>query len=188
MNKPSVRWLLFGAQILLLLLSLSALAKAQTPTPTPAPLEFTPTPPKLAIAAVRGDAPVRQILFGVNAAADFKIVAPDLLRGDDAAVIPASAIVATPDKGKIAAGDSQKVAVTFNLAGAQAGEFNGDLIVQHSGGRRLIPVTVKVKHWFLWPLLTLIFGVGLGMLLSWYRDQGKPRDEVQVRAAQVRGE
>ncbi|HMZ22082.1 MAG TPA: hypothetical protein PLD20_29385 [Blastocatellia bacterium] len=183
MNKTSVKLIAWA------LLSLCFTVKAQTPSPTPpASAELTFTPSKLSVAAVRGDSPSRQILFSANAAADFKIIALDLTRGDDTMVIPASAIVITPDKGKIGTGDSQKVAVGFNLAGAPGGEFNGELRVQHSGGKLSIPLTVKIKHRFLWPLLTLIFGVGLSMLLNWYRDQGKPRDEVQVRAAQLRAE
>lgn len=68
----------------------------------------------------------------------------------------------------------------------RSGEFSGKLWLSYQDGEQVIPVTIKVKdHWFL-PLLILLVGSALGISVSIYRTQGRPRDEILVRVSQVR--
>jgi hypothetical protein len=112
----------------------------------------------------------------------------DLYRADGAAVFPASAISIGTPSGRP---NALIVPITFDLGKAtRSGEFSGNLRLSDRNGQQSIPipVTVRVKDPWLLPLLMLFVGTGLGMGVSVYRAKGKPRDEILVRAGQLRSQ
>jgi len=111
----------------------------------------------------------------------------DLYRADGAAVFPASAITLGTLSGKP---NALLVPLQFDLSKASSsGEFSGSLRLSAPGQQSIpIPVTVRVKDPWLLPLLMLLAGTGLGMGVSAYRAKGKPRDEILVRAGQLRSQ
>jgi len=112
----------------------------------------------------------------------------DLYRADGAAVFPASAISLGTPSGKP---NALIVPLKFDLGKASSsGEFSGNLRLSDRNESQSIPipVTVRVKDPWLLPLLMLLAGTGLGMGVSAYRAKGKPRDEILVRAGQLRSQ
>ena len=112
----------------------------------------------------------------------------DLYRADGAAVFPASAI----SLGKLSGKPNELILpLQFDLGKAPSrGEFSGSLRLSDRDGQQSIPipVTVRVKDPWLLPLVMLLAGTGLGMGVSAYRAKGKPRDEILVRAGQLRSQ
>ncbi len=163
--------------------------KAQAPNATPAPIEISATPSQITIAGTRGAIETRRVLFTANGEVKgIKIIPLDLTRADDRAVLSATAITGEPPSTQIKANDPLIIPLTFNLNNSPSGEFKGEVRVQYDGGKLAIPVTVKIKDFWLPPLAALLLGIGLSIFITRYREQGKPRDELLVRAGQLRGE
>jgi hypothetical protein len=78
--------------------------------------------------------------------------------------------------------------VRVDLGDASSGRFSGDLLISFHGSSQTVPMTVTVKDDWGWPLLVIVTGVGLGVVVSAYRTQGRPRDKVLVRAGQLRAQ
>lgn len=117
---------------------------------------------------------------------NFQLIPLDLNRADGSAVLPAEAIllqnlVSSTKPNEITA------IVRFNLQKApSSGEFSGKLRVSYQDGEQIIPVTVRVKDHWLPPLIMLLIGTALGVGVSIYRVQGRPRDEILIRVSQLR--
>jgi hypothetical protein len=75
-----------------------------------------------------------------------------------------------------------------DLSKAPSGEFSSRLRFSYQGGESFVPITVKVKDFWLLPLSVLFVGTALGIMVSAYRTQGQPRDEVLVRVGRLRAE
>ena len=75
----------------------------------------------------------------------------------------------------------------FDLTQAPAnGEFNGQIRLRFENSELLVPVTIRVKETWEVPLLLLVMGVSLGLWVSFYRQQGQPRDRILAPAGQLR--
>jgi hypothetical protein len=61
-------------------------------------------------------------------------------------------------------------------------------LVKYQGGEQVVPVTLRVKDYWPWPLLLLLAGIIISLGLSSYRGQGRPRDEVLVREGQLKAQ
>ncbi|NJM23309.1 MAG: hypothetical protein HC907_34040 [Richelia sp. SM1_7_0] len=76
--------------------------------------------------------------------------------------------------------------VEFDFNNIRSGEYSGQLLVVYENGELSVPVIVRLKdHWF-FPLLVLLLGVGLGIGVSAYRNDGMPRDEIIVQVGRIR--
>ena len=141
------------------------------------------------VVGMRGSTETRTVLLETTTLiTQPELMQLDLYRADGAAVFPASAISLGTPSGKP---NALIVPLKFDLGKASSsGEFSGNLRLSDRNGSQSIPipVTVRVKDPWLLPLLMLLTGTGLGMGVSAYRAKGKPRDEILVRAGQLRSQ
>lgn len=172
---PVIRLLLLAAPLLALL---AATVGAQG--------EVTVTPAQLSVAGTRGAVETRTLLLrATEPITGLQAIPLDLACADGNAVLQAGAIQAALPADQMAAGDPLTVPVTIDLRGASSGQFSGELLVNYHGGTLTVPMTVTVKDPWLLPLVMLLAGVGLGVVVSAYRTQGRPRDEVLGRVGQL---
>ena len=177
----SLKLCLAGLLVLVLGLLLAQAATAQTG------LEATPA--QLAVAGARGAVETRTLLLRANVPiAGLQIIPLDLTGADGVTILPAAAIHPTLPAGQIAAGGLLTVPVRIDLQNAASGEFDGELLLSYQGGIHSLPVKVTVKDPWPVPLVVLIVGVALGVSVSAYRAQGRPRDEMLVRVGQLRAQ
>jgi hypothetical protein len=145
------------------------------------------SPMQLTISGVRGQRVSRTLL--VRSAEDItrlRAVALDLQDTEGEKVLPAEAIrVALPDE-EISAQSALTVPLTFDLTSAPSGKFAGELLFSYESGNFSVPVTVHIKDQPYLPFAILLIGVALGVGVSQYRAQGRPRDEILVRLGQLR--
>ncbi|CDM93356.1 hypothetical protein [Limnospira fusiformis] len=147
----------------------------------------TVEPDQLTIAGDRTTKQVRQLYIRTDSAVrDLQVLPFDLNGTNGVSVFPGAAIAAGEIQPILGKANEVIVPVEFNLRQApDSGEFVGTVRLSYSGGQLAIPVTLRVKdHWFL-PLVMLVFGTGLGIVISAYRDQGRPRDQILMRVGQV---
>lgn len=140
------------------------------------------TPAQVVVSGTRGDIAQRTVALQTNTPLrDLQFLALDLPHADGEAVLPASAIQAALPLTELAANSFLTIPLTINLAGVPSGQYQGEAQIWHQEGVVTLPVTVKVRDGWFWPLLTLVAGVLLAMGVSYYRVKGKPRDELLVR-------
>ncbi len=145
------------------------------------------SPRQLTVAGMRDQRETRVLLIRADApVTNLRIVPLDLSGPNGDKFLPADAIGIELPATTIPAGGLLTVPVTFNLAGARSGQFSGELLITFGEQSLSVPVNVAVKDppWF--ALAALVVGVGLGIGVSTYRAQGRPRDEVLVRLGQIR--
>jgi hypothetical protein len=68
----------------------------------------------------------------------------------------------------------------------RSGEYNGNLLVITPDSELVIPISLKVKDYWVMPLFVLLLGVGLGIIISTYRNEWMARDEVVVQVTRLR--
>ncbi|AFZ22034.1 hypothetical protein [Allocoleopsis franciscana] len=110
----------------------------------------------------------------------------DLYRTDGVEIVPATAIKPVQPTVPIKANSLLTIPIKFDLSSIPSGEFNGKLLVRYQDDELIIPISLRMKDSWQRPLAVLVLGILLGMLLSSYRSQGRPRDEVLVRVSQLR--
>lgn len=145
------------------------------------------SPMQLTISGMRGQRVSRTLL--VRPAEDItglRAVTLDLQGAEGEEVFPAAAIRADVPDEDIAAQLALTVPLTFDLASAPCGTFTGELLFSYDGGSFSVPVTVHIKDQPYLPFVILLAGVALGVGVSQYRAQGRPRDEILVRLGQLR--
>lgn len=145
------------------------------------------SPRQLTVAGMRDQRETRVLLIRADApVSNLRIVPLDLSSSNGDKFLSADAIGVELPAATIPAGGLLTVPVTFNLAGARSGQFSGELLITYGEQSLSVPVNVAVKDppWF--ALAALVVGVGLGIGVSSYRAQGRPRDEVLVRLGQIR--
>lgn len=129
----------------------------------------------------------RHLLVQTNQAiANLKILSLDLNRADGATVLPATAIRPILTATSVQPNQPLTVPVQFDLSVAHSGEFSGVLLAIYPDGQLTVPVIVRVKDHWLWPLLFLLLGVGVGIGVSAYRTEGRNRDEIVVQVGRIR--
>ena len=103
-------------------------------------------------------------------------------------MLPASAIKVFIPSDSLVANEMMTLTVTVDTGQVASSEYQGNLFINYSSGQMSVPFTVKVKdNWYI-PLVTLVFGIGLAMSITYYRTKVKPRDEVIVRAGQLQAQ
>ncbi len=145
------------------------------------------SPRQLNIAVKQGQTESRVLLIrAADVVSDLRVIPLDLTTPNGDVVLPAQAIQVALPATTIAANGLLTVPVTFNLANVPSGQFSGELLISYAGQSFTVPVTVAVKDQPWLPLAALVVGVALGIGVSTYRAQGRPRDEVLVRLGQIR--
>ncbi|MCG8604229.1 hypothetical protein MJD09_04415 [bacterium] len=85
--------------------------------------------------------------------------------------------------------------VKLEPSGLRAGEYSGQLrfgsTLEDGDGKKVggvfdLPLTVKIRHGALWPLVTILVGLFLGWGLSFYRVNRLPIDQLLIEIANVR--
>ncbi len=145
------------------------------------------SPMQLTIAGMRGQRVSRTLL--VRSAEDItglRALALDLQDTEGEKVLPADAIRVALSDEEIVAQSALTVPLTFDLTSAPSGEFVGELLFSYDGGSFSVPVTVHIKDQPYLAFAILLAGVALGVGVSQYRAQGRPRDEILVRLGQLR--
>ncbi|MEA5561688.1 hypothetical protein [Planktothrix agardhii] len=159
-----------------------------SPTVANAQVETTIQPTQITIAGNRIEKqPSRQIFVQTNSPIqDLQVLALDLNSRDGITIFPASGIISNKSNWQTIRSNQIIVPVGFDLSQASSsGEYLGNLRLTYTGGELTLPITLQIKDWWLPPLLVLFLGTGLGILVSVYRAQGRPRDEVLVRIGQL---
>lgn len=142
-------------------------------------------PSQLAIAGQRGAVETRTLLLrATETITSLQVVPLDLERSAPGVVFPAGKIMVALSVDHIEAGDVLTVPVTVDLRGVRSGAFSGDLLLHYHGGSLSVPLTVTVKDPPYLALGVLVLGVALGMGVSAYRTQGRPRDELLALVGQ----
>ncbi len=129
----------------------------------------------------------RNLLVQTNEAiANLQVITLDLNRADSSAIVPTSAIRPTLSAKSVQPKQPLTFPVGFDFKRIPSGEYSGQLLVVYDNGELSVPVIVRLKdHWF-FPLLVLLLGVGLGIGVSAYRNDGMPRDEILVQVGRIR--
>ncbi|MGQ9904857.1 MAG: hypothetical protein ACUVRU_11180 [Anaerolineae bacterium] len=155
-------------------------AAAQTAV---APISADP----ITVMATRGAVETRTLLLRASEpVTGVQIVTLDLSNADGSTVLPAGAIQVSLPSDEIGSSGLLAVPLRFDLSSAPSGEFRGALIVSAPGSTVAVPVSVTVKDQPILPFVVLLAGVALGWGVSWYRSQGRPRDNVLVKIGRFR--
>jgi hypothetical protein len=166
--------------------SKAAVTPSPTPSPTPAKPEITSDPPQLTIVSTFGETPERRVVLSASGAVvALAHVRTDLGRIDERTVLAGNKIKVNLTANQIAENKSLEMPVTFDLTEAPSGEFKGGIRLEFEGGKFSLPVVVKVKDRWQWPLVILILGVVISYVITRYRESGKPRDEVLSKAGRL---
>ncbi|HHN93702.1 MAG TPA: hypothetical protein ENK17_02955, partial [Anaerolineae bacterium] len=147
------------------------------------------TPSQLTIVGTRGAVETRTILIRpTSAITNLRLVPLDLTGADGTTIFPATAIHPAAVPPSIEAGDLLTVPITFDLRSVPSGRFEGDILLDGSSLSVALPVQVSVRDRPYLPFFFLLLGVVLGVGVSTYRSQGRPRDEILVRVGRLRGQ
>lgn len=175
-----IRLVIIGLGVMVLGILSAGKASGQT--------EITIEPAQLTVAGMHGKkVETRNIFLRTPIPIkNFQIITSDLNRTDGSAVLPAEAIFLQKTLVNQTKANELTIVVGFNLQKIlSSGEFSGKLRLSYQDGEQIIPVTVRVKDNWLLPLIVLLIGTALGVGVSIYRNQGRPRDEILVRVSQL---
>jgi hypothetical protein len=169
--------------IKILLLTLAILLES----PNIAQADIIATPKTVTINAVKGESITRTISLRVaQDTKDVKVIALDAFSADNTVVLPAKSIQITAPPTQINADRLTTFPVTLNLQSVPSGEFTGEILLTSPGSEKSIPLIVRIKDDWVYPLATLLLGVSLGMAVSAYGSKGKISDEVIVNLQNLR--
>ena len=154
----------------------------------PAHAEFNVSPETIIIAGNRTDQVSTTLTFSdSDGISTLQTAVSDLRSADGAALIPAGKIVINPPEITVPGNAPAQITIAVDLADASAnGEFAGSLYLYRQGGRQVVPLIVRIKAAPLWPWGVMIAGVLLGTGLSFYRAEGRSRDEIIVQVGRLR--
>jgi hypothetical protein len=166
---------------------LAAIATATFVT-LPVHAELAVSPEAITLAGTRnGDISTTLTLSDRSGIPTLQAAVSDLRRDDGGALIPADKISIEPQKVIIPSDAPAQIKIKTNLTNAAAnGEFSGSLYLYYQDGRQVVPLVVRIKAAPLWPWVVMIGGVLLGTALSFYRSEGRARDEIVVQVGRLR--
>jgi hypothetical protein len=144
-------------------------------------------PSQLTLTGMRGAVEKRTLLLRTSdPVTNLQVITLDLTRADGVSVLSANTITAVLSADTMEADGLLTIPFTLDLQDAPSGEFQGELLISYDGGTMTVPITVRVKDFWIAPLIVLLVGVVLSAGVSIYRTRGKPRDEILVRMEQIR--
>ncbi|MCB0047249.1 MAG: hypothetical protein KDD92_17625 [Caldilineaceae bacterium] len=140
------------------------------------------SPNQLTMSGTRGRRVDRTVLLRLPAGVTVQAAVPgDLTEEGGGNVLPAAAITAvepTPDPNADSIDSPRPLVITVDLADVGPGRYDGDLFIVTDGAELPVALTVMVKAQPIWPFFMLLAGLILGMALTHYRRQGRPRDQI----------
>jgi hypothetical protein len=163
------------------------------PAPAHAQEFVTPDPPAVTIAAQRGAVIERRVLLrATGVPGELSVLPGQLVRADDAAALAPAALQVRPEHTGAAGSGQLTLWLRIDTAGAPAGRYHGQILLGHHGaGPRetvLLPVTLVIKDPPA-PALALLFGgVALAAVLTHYRTEVQPRDQLAAHEARLRAQ
>ncbi|MBK7601505.1 MAG: hypothetical protein IPJ07_24475 [Acidobacteria bacterium] len=180
-----------------------------SPSPSPSPAadqktgagaaaqaELTVDPAEITISTIRGDDQSRsRLISSKGSIKEIRIIPLDLETESKRSVFPASAINIDPQvkaqksqDGYLLQLSSESMALplNFKMGNAPSNEYKGEIRIEYEGGKKSVPVTIRIKDRPGPPLLVLLTGILLGIIVTRYREKGKPRDELMVRIGKLR--
>ncbi|MBX0330523.1 hypothetical protein K2Z83_22975 [Oscillochloris sp. ZM17-4] len=178
---------------LLVSLCIGTVAYAQEATPPATDGALLIEPSRLTIATdggcpptfIPGSTPCTQIhqltLRATRVITNVTAITTDLRRADAQAIFPANAIHPTFIRTELMTDTVVTLTLALDMAAAPAGEYTGDLLLVYPGGVRSLPLTVRLRHWWLPPLGLLVAVLLVGLAFAQYRDQQRPRDSLIVQ-------
>lgn len=116
------------------------------------------------------------------------VVRQELTRKDAAYVIPPSAINIQLEA---LSNRPNEFKLTFKVDLNQvpaSGEYAGKLRLLYKQGESLVYVNLRMRHYWLLPLLVLLLGTSLGVAVSLYRKGGRPRDQILVQVGELKAQ
>ncbi len=159
-------------------------------SPTLAQEEALLDPPQVTLAGMHGDESQSRRVF-LRAprpleADQLRILTQELTRADNLAVLPAAAIQVAV---KPLSDNEFQLDLRFDLQQIPgSGEYQGKIRIHHGQGEIFLPVSLRLKHDWRWPVAFLLAGTFLGVGVSLYRGQGRPRDRILLQVAQLRAQ
>ncbi|WP_206758809.1 hypothetical protein [Anabaena sp. FACHB-83] len=155
--------------------------------PALAQAEVITNPKTITVNATKGDSITRMITLRNNEKINpLKVVTSDLLSADNSSVLPAQAIKLTSPPTQINPQELISLPIQFDLHNSSSGEFTGEIVLTYEAGEKTIPVIVRLKDPWPFPLTVLVLGIFIGMAVSAYSSQGKLSDEVTVNIENLR--
>ncbi|WP_129675782.1 hypothetical protein [Candidatus Chloroploca sp. Khr17] len=170
--------LLLGLGVCWLLLASSAQAQGG----------LTATPTRISAAGVTGERLTRTtVIRATTPITGLQGLATDLI-SDQGQAIPAPQITIQTSATQVAAGQVLTVTTTFDLERIASGAYQGELLLTSANDVLSLPVTVQVKHPWGWALAVLLLGIAGGGVLTYYRQQVRPYDDILIRAGRLRSQ
>ncbi|WP_129677481.1 hypothetical protein [Candidatus Chloroploca sp. Khr17] len=149
---------------------------------------LTATPMRISAGGVTGERLTRTtVIRATTPITGLQGLATDLI-SDQGQVIPAPQITIQTSATQVAAGQVLTVTTTFDLQGSASGAYQGELLLTSANDVLSLPVTVQVKHPWGWALAVLLLGIVGGGMLTYYRQQVRPYDDILIRAGRLRSQ
>ncbi len=163
------------------------------PAAAQAPEFMTLDPPTVTIAAERGAVVERRIVLRTAGVVNALSAVPgQLVRADDAAALAPTALQARAERTAADGGEQLTLWLRVDTRGAPAGRYHGQILVTHRGSAQsdgaVLPVTLTIKDPPAPALLLLFAGVALAAVLTHYRTELQPRDQLAAHEARVRAQ
>lgn len=133
---------------------------------------LTSDPSKLTISIPGGNFETRTLLIMNNnegPMTDLTTTSLDLNRDDSQAVFPSKNIEMSISEKNIPSKGFLKIPVSFNTQNIPSGDYSGSLLIATNNSRLLIPVNLKIKDSFLFPLFTCIICGIIGWGVIFYK-------------------
>ena len=174
----------------------SSAAEQKPEAVVPSQSELDVDPAEIIISTTRNQGQSRtRLITPKGPIKEVRIIPLDLETEGKKSIIHASAITIDPQiKAQKTAdgyllqfsGEAVSLPLNFNVENVPSNEYKGELRIQYQGGTKSVPVTIRIKDRPGLPLLVLLIGILLGIIVTRYREQGKPRDELMVRIGKLR--
>ena len=150
--------------------------------------QLTLSPSSLQLATTQHQNISRTIQISADTALQsLQLSVSDLEKVDNADRLLASKIMLTPISSSLQSGDTATVVLSVAAAALpSSGKYSGELIVSHDLIRQTVPLTIQIKDSVYIPSLIMLGGVFLGSILSNYRVNGRPHDEVIIGVGRLR--
>ncbi len=152
----------------------------------PASLMSSPNP--LTFSLLRGKSSARKITL--RSGGGLSVVSWEIgeLVTAEGLALPDSAITLNSSKGEsisVESGRPTMLPVQINLGDAHSGEYTGDISFYSTNTSSTVQVIVRVKDGPLWPGIVLFVGSVLSLMLSRYREAGRPYDVLVLQASKL---
>lgn len=145
-------------------------------------------PTRISVAGVTGERITRTtVIRATTPISNVQGLATDL-SSEQSLVIPAAQISVQTSASQLPTDGVMTVTTTFDLRGITSGAYQGDLLLAYDNGVMNLPVTVQVKHHWGWALIVLLLGIAGGGVLTYYRQQVRPYDEILIRVGRLRSQ